>query len=1101
MKRAILCVLAVFVMCATAFMPFTYVAAKTHGRPILTEDGLYWADDKRITNNPSPDTYPQLSVDSRGDSHVIWLRGSDYMYVKLDYLGKILIQERTIATASIPTQHSGQYGKTIGIDGSENFHIIYRQGGAYFGPVMWEKHDSNGKMLIQPTDVSSGLQMSQGTNLAVAKNDNVYIIYDYYPPGGTEREGLTMIDPKGNVIKTAVDVSEPAWYIEGATLTVDWENKLRSLQNVWHGGDQGMWATTLDKYGVRPADTPPQHLWATGAYGFPPMPAMAACPDNAVHLLISSSEQGGGTLTYMKLDEHNKPIIGSATTITISTTGADYGDIACDSRNNVYIIWADNGDGKLYYEKMEPGTEAKVHKAIKLTTQGTARNPKLSLDPNDNLHCVWKDDRNGNDEIYYKFAYNFGVELGMAPEEIAKMMFIHPEETKAANITIKNLGGQNDTIWLNITTNLNGHEGVGWEAWLDSEELELGAQQTYKMQVYVKGPTTGNMNDNIQISINATSKGNPWKNDTITFKVFLIVDSRIELNCADNVHVTGAGQATEYQINVKNAGDLEEDVLLTTEGPADWDYKLSIMEVLLKPKTATQVTLTVTPPGNALANEIGMVMVEGRSSERPQIKGNAITHTMVSPTMFLKLDILDPEKYVDPGNSTDFTITVSNQGNMPGIVVIVLEIVSGTGDWTAFLDRNSVGLAANAQDTVKLTVQPPATCLANSRLVVRVSGYNDQRTQKADVQATTICNQIHKLDISAAPDRVSVNPGNTATYEVTVANNGNGVEDLKLQESKLPVGWTVKYTSAGTSIEDLLINPGKQGTYLLEIQVPQSELAGVYDVVSKLADDRGNSYEVAVTTVVNQIYAIDVTTTLSKQLGSPGRVVFFTIIVRNPGNGPDTITLDATGLPTDWKYEFIYNNQVTNSVSLDARKQDKVSLLLTIPYTTAAAELPFTVVGTSSVGMQDDVSLVIDVEKPNLSIEKVTYSPSTLVVKKAVSIEVQVRNTGKVDCENVTIRFYDGSTPAGSLVLERFAGDTNKTVVFPWIPTHSGSYKLTYKIDPDDQVIETNEDDNQKVDKVTVRSGGGLVPGFEPILFLVAFAAVAVVVATRRKNE
>jgi len=187
MKRAILSVLLVLVMCATAFLPATYVMAKTQGRPVLTDDGLYWADDKRVTNNPSPDTNPQLSVDSRGDSHVIWLRGSDYMYEKLDYLGKALIQERTIATASVPTQHSGQLGKTIGIDGSENFHIIYREGGAWYGPVIWEKYDSNGKRLGQPTDVSSGLQMSQGTNLAVARNDNVYVIYDYYPPGGTER--------------------------------------------------------------------------------------------------------------------------------------------------------------------------------------------------------------------------------------------------------------------------------------------------------------------------------------------------------------------------------------------------------------------------------------------------------------------------------------------------------------------------------------------------------------------------------------------------------------------------------------------------------------------------------------------------------------------------------------------------------------------------------------------------------------------------------------------------------------------------------------------------------------------------------------------------
>jgi len=444
---------------------------------------------------------------------------------------------------------------------------------------------------------------------------------------------------------------------------------------------------------------------------------------------------------------------------------------------------------------------------------------------------------------------------------------------------------------------------------------------------------------------------------------------------------------------------------------------------------------------------------------------------------------------------------VSNQGNMPGIVVIVLEIVSGVGDWVAFLDRNSIGLAANAEDSVKLTVQPPANAQANTRLVVKVQGYNDARTQWDDVQATTIVNQVHKLDISAAPDRVAVNPGNTATYEVTVANNGNGQEDLKLKEAILPVNWQIKYSSQATAIEEILIDASKSVIFLIEVQVPQSELAGTYDVVGRMSDDRGDQWDIPLTTVVNQMYAIDVTTTLSKQLGSPGRVVFFTILVRNPGNGPDTETLDCTGLPADWHFEFVYNNQVNNVIHLDARKQDKVSLLITIPYTTSEQDLSFTVVGTSSVGLQDDVGLVIQVEKPNLSIEKITYNPSTITAKKSIAIEVSVRNTGKVDCENVTVRFYEGDTPAGINVLERFPGGTNKTVVFTWIPTHAGNYRLQFKIDPDDAVIETNEDDNNKVDKVTVRSGGGLVPGFDPILIIAAIAVVAVLVAARRKDE
>jgi uncharacterized membrane protein len=1092
-------------MCATAFVPaINIAAAQTHGRPQLTDDGLYWADDKRVTNNPSPDVYPQLSVDSKGNSHVIWLRDTDYMYSKLDYLGKTLIQERSIATATIPTQHNQQLGKTIGIDGSENFHIIYRQGGGWFGDVMWEKHDSNGKLLGQPVDVSSGLQMSAGTNLAVGKNDNVYIIYDYYPPGNLEREGLTLIDPKGNILHSGVDVSEPAWYIEGATLTVDWENKLRSLQNVWHGGDQGMWADTLDKYGVRPSDTPAQHLYGTTSYSFPPMPALAACPDNNLHLLISSGASGGGTLTYMKLDEKNRPLLGATTPITITANAADYSDIGCDSRNNIYLIWADNGDGKLYYEKIAPGTESKAHKAIKLTTQGTAKQPKLALDPNDNLHVVWRDDRNGNDEIYYKFAFNFGVELGMSPQEISKVMFIHPEEIKSANITIKNLGGQNDTIWLNLTINFNGHELQGWNAWLEETELLLGAQESHKMQVYVQGPKTGNPNDNIEVAINATSKGNPWKNDTITFKTFLMVDSRITLSCPDNVHMTGAGQSTDYQINVMNGGDLTEDVILSLDGPTDWTWKLDVMELpALKQKSSTIVKLTVTPPSAALANEVGVVVITGQSHDRPQVKGSCITHTVVNPTEFIKLHITDPQHYVDPGNSTSYTIEVSNTGNMPGIVIIVLEIVSGTGSWTVFLDRSSIGLAANAKDTVKLTVQPPPDAQANTRLVVRVEGSNEGHTQYDDVTATTIVNQVHKLDITAAPDRMAVNPGATAVYEVTVTNNGNGLEDLKLKDAMIPIGWQLKYTAAGSVIEGVRIdaNKSKSELFHMEVQVPQSELAGTFDVVGKLTDTYGHEWNISVTTVVNQIYAIAVSTAMSKQLGSPGWTVFYTIDVRNPGNGPDTETLDCTGLPPDWKFQFVHNNQVTNALQLDARKQDKVSLLITIPYTTTETDMSFKVVGTSRVGLQDEVALVIDVQKPNLSIEKVTYNPSTIIAKKPVTITALVRNTGKVDCENVTVRFYEGDTPAGVATLERFPGGTNKTVVFTWIPPKAGSFKLKYVIDPDNLIIETNKEDNTRVDRVTVRSGSGLVPGFDPILIVAAIAVVAVIVTIRRRKE
>ena len=356
------------------------------------------------------------------------------------------------------------------------------------------------------------------------------------------------------------------------------------------------------------------------------------------------------------------------------------------------------------------------------------------------------------------------------------------------------------------------------------------------------------------------------------------------------------------------------------------------------------------------------------------------------------------------------------------------------------------------------------------------------------------------VKVAAAPERVTVNPGMKARYEITVTNNGNGVEQLKLEEDALPVNWEMEFVAEGSTLNEIYIEAGKTYAFAVEVQVPQSELAGIYDIAGRLIDSYGNKWDIPLTTVVNQIYSIDITTTLSRQMGSPGKVVFFTILARNPGNGPDTINLDVTGLPPDWKSEFIFDGKPTYSVYLEARQQEKVSMLVTIPYTETEAMMDFHVVGSSSVGLQDEVALVIDIEMSNLEITKVKYKPNTMLSNKPVTIELEVRNTGRVDLENVTVRFYEGDVPSGVMTLERLPGNTNKTVVFTWIPTTAGDFKLKFVVDPDDQIMETNEEDNTKIDKVVVRKNNDLIPGFEGVLMVVGMMLACLVVALRRRR-
>ena len=1099
--KMFLSVIFTLLMCATTFAPAAGGTHEIKARTLATPDGLFWSNDIRVTNDPTPDVSPQMVSDSKQNTDILWSKGNDLNYTKLNYLGQPLVKEGSFTSEAFPYQHSGQYTYALARDGSNNIHQIFKNPGAGFGPIFYQKFGPDWKAQLPAVDSASGLQLSTGATLAVSSDSAAYIIYDYFPPGGDERVGLTILDKDGNILKEAVDLSEPAWYIEGSTMVIDHNDTLRLLMNVWHGGDQGIWAVTTDKYGARPAAIPPQHLYATGAYSFPPMPKMAACPDNNLHLLISSSQSGGGTLTYMKLDQNNKPIVGAATTITITKTASDYGDIQCDSRNNVYIIWADSVDGNLYYEMMAPGTEAKAHTPIELVSSGSAKTPKISIDPMDGVHVVWVDTRDGNDEIYFKFAFGYGVELDMTPEQINKIMFVHPQETNSANISVKNLGGSNDTIWMNLSIDYNGHEGLGWNASLETDELALGAQESYNLEVHVKGPRTGKPNDYILVSVNATSKGNPWKVDNITFRVYLVVECGIELWIGDdNVKVTEAGQPTEFYMLIKNTGDITTNVTLTLDyTDQDWDAKLNINFIpSMMPRSDTEVVLTVTPPKNAMANEIGMVVVEGNCDCDSELRAKAITYTMVEPSFFMSMSIDYNEKYIDPGNTTQFKITVKNEGNVPGTVVIVVQIVSGLGDWYAALDRSSVGVEANTQETVTLNVQPPVDAPANSRLTIKVGAWNDYRTMKDEVQATVIVNPLHKLSIKPAAKAESAIPGGTAYFSLSITNTGNIDELLDLSTLGLPQGWLARFIKNDMEGVNVRVPQGATVLVYLEVEVPIDTFGTTYYYKLLMHDEENTNWSVSLSVVVGHYFYLELTAAAAKAIGGPAGTAVFDIFVRNRGNGEDLINLSTQGLPADWKAQFIVNSNNTTVIDLMAGEQERVSLVVSIPPEVTVQSVTFQALGTSSSGVQGSANLYIDVEKVDLRAIRMTFYPANPIKGEPVTIKFLVRNEGVIEYTNVKVSFYENGQMLDEQTIGKFTGGSDKEIAFTWVPIKTGLMKLKLMIDPHDKILETNENNNALYYNFTIKAGKSTgTPGFEPVPVLLTLALVAVVISRR----
>jgi uncharacterized membrane protein len=1083
-------------------------------RDEATPDGLYWNTDKKLTDNPTEDRIPQIVVDSAGISHVIWFRGGSYsgqyMYKKIDRMGNELIAEKQIASGTIPEQYSGFQSPSIGIDSKSNFHIIMEPNG--YG-VAYAKYDANGNNLVPQKTVPSGASSPHNPSIAVSKNDIVHVIYEDYRFGySAEAITYARLLNDGTVDKDGIRISEASWYCEGSTLCTDDMNRIHATfintaQGVYHG--------VLDNFGNPLPQAPDVYLYKSGSFWTDGPPYLGADGTGAIWIIWNDKPQGIGNVKFMKLDNYGNKLAagpdGLGIPLTTSATCKGFPYIQGDSRGNGYAIWSDNRNGnpQIYYLKIEPGMENDTNlpdKAILLTkdSSGSAVEPKLALDPDDNLHVVWKDNRDGNWEIYYKFAYNYGVETGMTPEEMYKIMYVHPNETKVANITIRNTGGLNDTVHLNLTVNLHDHKG--WKVKIEATDFPMAAQETKKLKVTVTGAAEGQANDYIDTSIIAISDGNPRRNSTIAFRTYLTVDERLRIDCNDKVHQTQAGVPTLFTCFVQNIGDIKINVNITLSGPPEWEVTVDRSDILnLKPKDGMNFTVTVTPPVTAMADEVGVVQITAKSARNPDVKDTVVTHTVVSPSIYIELTCPDAEKSVDPGNSTTYQVFVSNVGNLAGTVIIILEIVSGTGNWQAELDANSIGVAGMETKSVTMTVVAPADAKAGDRLVIRLVGFNEERTMTDDITTTTLVNQVHKLLIGVNPDRQTADPGATVTYSVTVQNAGNGPEETAIAIHRMEVDWKMKFVRSDAEISELFLDAAQSISFDAVVTVPTDALAGDHVSTLGITDNSGNLWPIDLVTTVKHIYDLDLKTTISKQQGSPGKTIFFTVLTHNTGNGPDTITFQAGGasggrLPSGWGVDFKDTDLNTvDSVTLNASEQGKTYLMVSLPMASNSTSQEILVTGTSESGLTDAVKFVVDMMLPDLYLSGLRYNPTKPVAGKAATVTVKVFNQGEVNVDNVTVRFYEGSTILGTEMINHLSASSNKTATFTWVPG-AGKHTIRFTVDPDNTIIESDKKNNQLKETVNVSGRSSILPGFEPLLAILALAAVAVFAARRRRE-
>lgn len=1011
---------------------------------------IYWLNETRVTFNDESDLRPELAVTSSFTNLVTWNRSGQQYIEWIDAVSTALAPEKPIVKAFPPVQHSGQPIQSMALNDSSYIHLISTADGLY--DPTYCRFLADGSKASVPTNLSLYEDRPRAPCLAQKAQDKVFVAYECER---SDSVGVALFDngTLQNVWKGVIQNSV------GHVLGVDVNTSVCLLTRYPVSGTGLHYSRYSSKMSLEfetDIETP-----VNGSGLEVPMPALALGPDGSMHLLQASRLSGARTLYYTMYDRHGKKMTDN---YVLTTTAADFGDIAADGHGNIYFAWGDSSDKQLYYAHLPPGQGSKPPYSWKLTHAiGPCHDPSIAIDPSGMMSVAWVDERDGNPEIYFRAATLPAVKLAISAEDSYKLLNLPPGVKKTVNVTVSNWGRMAETVSLDIVTDGYGHES--WNANLSTRQLQLGPAESRNVRLNVTAPSTGSPDQYVDININASISVIPFPKDSLSIRSYLTFHPGFRIGIPEHVHSLQAADTTVFSIHVINIGDVPLDINLTTRSPPDWVASLNQSVVRnLRPGQYATVCLYLTSPAWVYGDDKVTVIVEGRNDAYNLTEKNDVT-AVISTSLLLKVLANRTEAKVDPGSTARYQLTYELHGNLRNPVAFQLDIPSAVGDWNASLSQDLFSMHVDYAQTVELAVTAPWNASVGDRLAILIRCQNEEGTLVTVLLVNATVGMLHRLEVTALPGLVSMFPGAESTAYLRVCNTGN-LPDVIFPGPLVPGdGWGMHFErSDGMMISvDDGVPIYRNGTVVMNciISAPEDSLAGGHSVNGSLADSNGNIYEFQLVVNVRQLHALALGAPVPKQAKKAGGIAFFDLTLVNRGNGPDNATFSVHGLPPGWQALIKGPDGLGIDVCpLPIRGAVTLNLSVFIFAATPLLNLSIDVFAESPNGARAGARLVVDLLKPDLSISSFEFPRGEVKFGKPQNVNVTVINNGTADADWLPIAFFGGKDKQYFEWREVLQPGQCHTFSFVWVPA-PGKQTLSWTVDPSYSINELNETNNK----------------------------------------
>jgi uncharacterized membrane protein len=306
------------------------------------------------------------------------------------------------------------------------------------------------------------------------------------------------------------------------------------------------------------------------------------------------------------------------------------------------------------------------------------------------------------------------------------------------------------------------------------------------------------------------------------------------INIVPNSQSGANGATLTYNVTVTNTENSSDNFNLTVSDNVipSWSptvFPTSLLDV--SPGENRSASLMVTLPSNAVGGTIDNIMV---TADGIVGSGSASCTATVSVARSLNVLISPSSQSGDNGATLDYTVTISNTGNVSDNYILTDNDNAG---WSLNLSKTSVGVASFSSDnTTTLSVSIPGHAIggAGDNITVTVTGTGINGSASCTAQLLI----IRSCSVSISPSSQIGENGATVTYAVTITNTGNISDNYSLYAGdNASPSWS-------PSVDNTVLTgiaPGANGNTTLRVTFPSSAVAGLIDNINVTATSQADN--------------------------------------------------------------------------------------------------------------------------------------------------------------------------------------------------------------------------------------------------------------------